>query len=48
MLGFDKGKGTITMQALARGGGDSYVLAMSESARAPGGSSTSGRRWRRS
>jgi len=44
MLGFDKGKGTITMQALARGGGDSCLLAMSESARAPGGSSTSGRR----
>jgi len=36
MLGFDNGKGTITMQALARGGGDSYLLAMSESARALG------------
>jgi len=36
MLGFDNGKGTITMQALARGAGDSYLLAMSESARSLG------------
>lgn len=33
MLGFDNGLGAITMQALARGAGDNYLLAMSESAR---------------
>jgi hypothetical protein len=33
MLGFDNGLGAITMQALARGAGDEYLLAMSESAR---------------
>jgi hypothetical protein len=36
LLGFDNGQGTITMQALARGAGDSYLLAMSESARSLG------------
>jgi hypothetical protein len=36
MLGFDNGQGTVTMQALARGSGDSYLLAMSESARSLG------------
>ena len=33
MFGFDNGLGAITMQALARGGGDNYLLALSESAR---------------
>ncbi|HWJ30829.1 MAG TPA: hypothetical protein VNR59_00700, partial [Gaiellaceae bacterium] len=33
MLGFDNGQGAVTMQAVARGGGDGYLLAMSESAR---------------
>jgi hypothetical protein len=33
MLGFDNGLGAITMQALARGAGDNYLLALSESAR---------------
>jgi hypothetical protein len=36
MLGFDNGQGTMTMQALARGTGDAYLLAMSESARGLG------------
>lgn len=36
MLGFDNGVGAITMQALARGAGDGYLLAMSESARSLG------------
>ena len=36
MLGFDNGQGAITMQALAHGAGDGYLLAMSESARALG------------
>lgn len=33
MLGFDNGLGAITMQALAHGAGDNYLLALSESAR---------------
>jgi beta-mannanase len=36
MLGFDNGQGAVTMQALARGAGDGYLLAMSESARGLG------------
>ena len=36
MLGFDNGQGTMTMQALTRGTGDAYLLAMSESARGLG------------
>jgi hypothetical protein len=33
MLGFDNGLGAITMQALAHGAGDNYLLALGESAR---------------